>query len=154
MKKRFLLAIAGVGAIVAALLGPLGATAAAPWVYVCTPLQATGGQYEGVYIYNAQTATASVAIRILSADKTVLNSTLTVASDTPAIPTVNFSIPAGNTKIFAWQEPAIATGFGWESAHASTTPVTIRISSDQSLGVGLQTWQSTNLGQPCNFVAQ
>jgi len=140
---RRLIAAAGTGALagslaVALLFGSLQATAAAPYVYGCTP----GGIDSGgttpavkVLMYNGSGATANITFKALASDGTILNSSLSI--------TTNFTITATKTKYVDFTQPA------GNPETSNAIPITIRIVSDQSIESVLQENGATVL---CNYL--
>jgi hypothetical protein len=100
MRRPFLIAasaLAFAGAIVA---GPLGAEAAPPYVYGCTPglalVNTTATEVNGYSIYNGSASSASLTIKLLDANGMILN-----AVNNRNVP-ITSTLPATHTTRFDW----------------------------------------------------
>jgi hypothetical protein len=143
---RFIVVLAA--AIIAVVA--LGATPAAAFVYSCVPAQGQGGGNTTVlYLYNGQIATANVTVKVLAANGTNLNASLS-----PALSPQTFTIAAGVTRIIFWAQPACSS-FCYDTSagtNASTVPANVRVVTDQELGVGLNILFSGDHPFPCTQV--
>jgi hypothetical protein len=127
--RRLIILAATVAALAAALaVGPLGAAAAAPYLYACDPGgPKAGGGNEILYLYNCQAGTATVTVRTLTASGIDLG---LVASPQ--------SIVTGTTKVLVFTAPGgLNSSFTYDPQNVNTTIATIRVVSDKALGVGV-----------------
>lgn len=124
----------------ALLIGPLGAVAAGPYVYGCSPTaHFTGTEVFSATLYNGNATTANVTMKLLAFDGTNRSSLLSSGS--------TFTVGATTTKWVNWVTV--------DSANPQTTntqPVTARIVSDVPLGIAVFTNVSGhNDYSPCTY---
>jgi hypothetical protein len=137
-------AVTATALAVALLVGPLGASATAPFVYGCTPAarQIAGGSLTStVTLYNGSAATANITMKLLAFDGTNVSTLM--------LPTVSvFSVPATTTKIVVWANPATV-----DPAVDNTIPSTVRVVSDQAIAVGIMLELATGpRAFPCMYL--
>jgi hypothetical protein len=105
-------------------VGPLGAGAAPPYVYGCTPAQEFNSAtlYSvSLSIYNGSSSTANLTHKILAGNGTILNSIFAGALALP----VTSTLGPTDTAVFAW-----GTVAGFASKTDGTVPASIRIVSN------------------------
>lgn len=120
------------GVVVAAAVAFSPGSAAAAFIYSCTPAQGNStGNTTVLFLNNAQIVTANVVVKVQAASGANLNGALGV--------TQNHVIAAGNTKSIRWAQPA-CTGFCddfTQGTNGTTVPANVRVVSDVELGVGI-----------------
>jgi hypothetical protein len=143
MNRRITLAAAG-GALVALILSNvLGASAAGPYVYGCTPLTydvPTANQNASINIYNGGATTANLTHKVLSGDGTQLQASLSIPSTSTLAPTktVDFHF---------------LTGGGAPNIDNNLIPVTVRVVSDVPVAVGVNVGGGTGTDVTCYQLA-
>lgn len=138
---RRMIASGGVGALLTVLiLGTFQATAAAPYVYGCTPASFNnGGNISFARIYNGQTSTANVTFKAIAFDGTNLNSALSL--------TTNITVAAGKTNVVTWTSPNVNPDTN------NTAPLTLRLVSDQSIEASVTvSFGATQELVPCTYL--
>jgi hypothetical protein len=123
MRRSIAVAAAGFALVIAMLVGPLGAAAAAPYVYGCTPLsypQSPGApqEFHTLSIYNGSASVAHLIVKILAGNGTNVSANLIGA---------NPSYTADPTKTLTL---GFATDAGMPSMVDATVPSSLRIVSD------------------------
>src|SRR5215467_4965236 len=135
--------------------GPPGSSAGGPpFVWVCTPAffrQAAGSPRADVYVFNASSTTANVAVNILDVNGTNLAGVTIPGSAPPSTypgQTGSTTVPvaAGQTLIDTWVVPADSPDL---AANVSTA---VRVTSDQPIVVGSDFQFSGFHNLPCSLV--
>lgn len=140
--------------------GPAGTSSGGPpYVWVCAPANYFGGSntIANVYVFNAGASTANVAVNILNKDGVNLAGVAVPGASpaSPGDPTPVFSgdsgssttaVLAGNTRIVNW-----LTAIG-NPAAGGNVPVSVRVTSDQPVGVAANVEWSGFHPMPCSFV--
>ncbi len=131
MRLRLGGSIALVALAVAAMVGPFGAAAAAPYVYSCTPgTPIAGGTQTPLYLYNGQASTATVTIRALTPDGTNITAGVGLPNPVTVNPTT--------TKVLVYTPPpGNMSSFTFNPINSGTVVGSIRLVSDVALGVGV-----------------
>jgi hypothetical protein len=128
----------------ALLVGPLGASATAPFVYGCTPaarVTAGGNIGSTVTLYNGSAATANITMKPLAFDGTNLSALMHPAGSV-------FSILPTTTRVVETDSPMTV-----DPAVDNTIPSTVRVVSDQSIAVGIMVETPAGpLAYPCMYL--
>jgi len=135
--------------------GPPGSSAGGPpFVWVCTPAffpQAAGSPRADVYVFNASSTAANVAVNILDVNGTNLAGVTIPGSAPPSTypgqtGSTTVSVAAGQTMIDTWVIPADSPDL---AANVSTA---VRVTSDQPIVVGSDFQFSGFHNLPCSLV--
>jgi hypothetical protein len=137
---RRLAAIAATLAVVVGIaVGTFQVTAAAPFVYGCTPADLNnGGGASTVRLYNGSGATANITFKLLAHDGTNVSAPYGIAT--------SFTQPPTTTKVITW------TNVNADPDFANTVPLTVRIVSDQSIEATLSGIAVSNAIIPCQYL--
>jgi hypothetical protein len=111
----------------ALLIGPLGAVAAAPFVYGCTPgsiLYGAALTYTSS-LYNGSSATANVTMKLLAYNGTNVSALMNPSAQT-------FTITPTNTRWVTWTVP-----MNLDPSSNAAAPSTVRVVSDQPLALSM-----------------
>jgi hypothetical protein len=130
VRRSILAAASGIFLAGAIAVGPFGASAAAPYVYGCTPAAIAGPNVfftEVLNVYNGSSTTANLTHKILAGDGTILNA----ATGINMLP-VTSTLAATRTDGFSW-----GTKQGYPTSGDSTIAATVRVVSNVPLAVTL-----------------
>jgi hypothetical protein len=143
MRRSILVAASGIALAAAALIVPFGATAAAPYVYGCTPATIyntdSSTYIVSMTIYNGTASSAHLTHKILEGNGSILNQ---FAGGAYVLPLTSVLTPT-STAIFAWGtfggRPGIDAARAASVRIVSDVPIVASLSHDAS---GLHTDQT------------
>jgi hypothetical protein len=127
----------------ALLIGPLGAAAAGPYVYGCTPAAAFTGGTQPFFgtIYNGNATTANITFKLLAFDGTNVSAALGLS------PGQTFTVPPTTTKWVTWN-----SADNKNPVNNNGNATTVRIVSDIPVGVNVHTDVSGGKNfSPCTY---
>jgi hypothetical protein len=142
MRRLMAMGMTIAGLVVALFVGPLGTTAATPFVYGCAPAASNVASptVSKVTLYNGSAAIANITMKLLASDGTNLSGLMSPAGST-------FAIAATNSRWVDWSNPAVDPAFD------NTIPSTARVVSDQSIAVGIDIDAGSNETIfPCSYL--
>jgi hypothetical protein len=131
---RWILAVSSAAAIVAAVVvGPLGTSAAPPYVYGCTPAAYNNatGYILRIDAYNGSATTSNATLKALAGDGTIITTFLG-------------GIPATKTFVAGISVPANS----FPSSSSSTIPGSVRVVSNVPLVATISHLISAGVNQP------
>jgi hypothetical protein len=137
--------------------GPAGTSAGGPpFVWVCTPANFPGGSSTAaaLFVFNGGSATANVAVHLLSKDGTNLaglavpvamgDSPATYPGETGA---TTVPLAAGNTRVFRWKTAVVS-----DLDFTGSIPTAATVTSDQPIVVGSNIEFSGFHPVPCSLL--
>ena len=133
MRRSILMAVSATALAGAMAVGPFGAAAAAPYVYGCTPVTffETGTEtIARLTIYNGSASTATLILKILAGNGSILN-----PAGLWALVPLSYPLPPTHSAVFRWHsDPA-----GGEPDESNGTVATsVRIVSNVPVAATLQ----------------
>jgi hypothetical protein len=138
--------------------GPAGSGGGPPYVWICTPAHfpnGAGSPRSDLYVYNASTATANVAVNILDRDGNNLTG-ITIPGSAPASAypgdagTTTVPLLPAHTRQLNWVMPATGGGPGLDGV--TNVVFSVRVTSDQPVVTGSNFQFGGNMPNNCNLV--